>query len=133
MSCHNLKLKCQALLSMGFPKQEYWSGLPFPNPEDLPDWTHGFSLPVIEPICPVSPALASGVFLFLFFFYHWATWEALRGSLQSVRGKSGWIHAPGFPSLYVIIMRYVPHDFSQSPSDVEPQLLIEIVYSWMQY
>ena len=25
------------LLSMGFPRQEYWSGLPFPLPEDLPD------------------------------------------------------------------------------------------------
>ena len=28
---------CQAPLSMGFPRQEYWSGLPFPSPEDLPD------------------------------------------------------------------------------------------------
>ena len=27
----------QAPLSMGFPRQEYWSGLPFPTPEDLPD------------------------------------------------------------------------------------------------
>ena len=28
---------CQALLSMGFSKQEYWSGLPFPPPGDIPD------------------------------------------------------------------------------------------------
>ena len=28
---------CQALLSMGFPRQESWSGLPFPSPGDLPD------------------------------------------------------------------------------------------------
>ena len=28
---------CQAPLSMGFCRQEYWSGLPFPLPEDLPD------------------------------------------------------------------------------------------------
>ena len=28
---------CQALLSMGYPRQEYWSGLPFPPPGDLPD------------------------------------------------------------------------------------------------
>ena len=28
---------CQALLSMGFPRQEYWSGLPFASPGDLPD------------------------------------------------------------------------------------------------
>ena len=26
----------QAPLSMGFPRQEYWSELPFPSPEDLP-------------------------------------------------------------------------------------------------
>ena len=32
----------QALLSMGFSRQEYWSGLPFPPPGDLPD-------PGIEP------------------------------------------------------------------------------------
>ena len=27
----------QAPLSMEFPSQEYWSGLPFPSPGDLPD------------------------------------------------------------------------------------------------
>ena len=43
---------CQAPLSMGFPKQEYWSGLPFPLLGHLPD-------PGIE---PVSPALAGGFF-----------------------------------------------------------------------
>ena len=39
----------QAPLSMGFPKQEYWSGLPFPSPEDLPD-------PGIEPWSPTLQA-----------------------------------------------------------------------------
>ena len=28
---------CHDPLSMGFPKQEYWSGLPYPSPEDLPN------------------------------------------------------------------------------------------------
>ena len=28
---------CQVPLSMGFSRQEYWSGLPFPSPGDLPD------------------------------------------------------------------------------------------------
>ena len=37
-------------LSIGFSRQEYWSGLPFPPPEDLPD-------PGIKPKSPVSPAL----------------------------------------------------------------------------
>ena len=32
---------CQAPLSMGFSRQEYWSGLPYPPPGDLPrDWVH---------------------------------------------------------------------------------------------
>jgi len=30
-------ITCQTPLSMGFPRQEYWSGLPFPSPRDLPD------------------------------------------------------------------------------------------------
>ena len=37
----------QAPLSMGLPRQEYWSGLPFPSPGDLPD----------RGIKPRSPAL----------------------------------------------------------------------------
>ena len=28
---------CQAPLSMGFSRQQYWSGLPFPSPGDLPN------------------------------------------------------------------------------------------------
>ena len=30
-------VELQASLSMGFPREEYWSRLPFPPPEDLPD------------------------------------------------------------------------------------------------
>ena len=40
---------------MGCSRQEYWSGLPFPTPGDLPD-------PGIEPAFPVSLALAGGFF-----------------------------------------------------------------------
>ena len=40
---------CQAPLSMGFPRQEYWSGLPFPSPGDLPD-------PGMEPRSPALQA-----------------------------------------------------------------------------
>ena len=45
----------QAPLSMGFPREEYWSGLPFPFRGDLPD-------PGIQPISLVSLALASRFF-----------------------------------------------------------------------
>ena len=53
----------QAPLSMGFSRQKYWSGLPFPPPEDLPD-------PRIQPPCLMSPVLAGG------FFATSTTWEA---------------------------------------------------------
>ena len=45
----------QAPLSMGFSRQEYWSGLPCPLPGDLSD-------PGIEPVSLTSPALAGGFF-----------------------------------------------------------------------
>ena len=43
---------CQALLSMGFSRQEYWSRLPIPSPGDPPN-------PGVK---PVSPVLAGGFF-----------------------------------------------------------------------
>ena len=42
----------QVPLSMGFPRQEYWRGLPFTSPGDLPN----------PRMSPVSPALAGGFF-----------------------------------------------------------------------
>ena len=52
----------QAPLSMGFSRQEYWSGLPCPLPKDLPD-------PGIELASLMSPALVGR------FFTTKATWE----------------------------------------------------------
>ena len=46
---------CQAPLSMGFPRKEYWSGLPFSSPGDLPNSG-------VESISPASPTLAGGCF-----------------------------------------------------------------------
>ena len=59
----------QAPLSLGFSRQAYWSGLPFPPPGDLPGAG-------IKPESLMSPALADG------FFTTSATWEvSTRGSL----------------------------------------------------
>jgi len=49
---------------MGFPRQEYWSGLPCAPPGDLPK-------PGIKPTSLMFPELATG------FFTTSATWEAL--------------------------------------------------------
>ena len=53
----------QAPLSMGFSRQEYWSGLPCPPPGDLPN-------PGVKPTSLMSPALEGR------FFTSSATWEA---------------------------------------------------------
>ena len=42
-------------LSLDFPRQEYWSGLPFPIPGDLPN-------PGIQPVSPASLPLVGGFF-----------------------------------------------------------------------
>ena len=54
---------CQAPLSIGFFRQEYWNGLPCPPSGDVPD-------PGIEPASLLSPALAGR------FFTTSTTWEA---------------------------------------------------------
>ena len=60
----------QAPLSMGFSRQEYWSGLSCPSPRDLAD-------PGIKPVSLTSPALAGR------FFTTSATWEAHKVVLVS--------------------------------------------------
>ena len=62
-------IACQAPLSMGFLRREYWSGLPFPSPGDLPDLG----------IEPGSPALQADTCTAGGFFINWAmretTWK----------------------------------------------------------
>ena len=52
---HGLYIAPQASLSMGCFRQEYWSGLPFPTPGELPD-------PGTKLASHVSPALPAGSF-----------------------------------------------------------------------
>ena len=69
----------QASLSMGFSRQEYWSGLPCPPPGDLPD-------PGIELAFLMFPALAGR------FFTTSTTWEAQirhRQQNKGTRNSSG--------------------------------------------
>ena len=57
---------------MEFPRLEYWSGLPFPSPGDLPN-------PGIEPGSLYIFCMLGGFFFFLFFVFFFttnATWEA---------------------------------------------------------
>ena len=70
---HDQRKECSrwAPLFMGFSREEYWKGLPFLSPGDLPSLG-------IEPVSPASPALAG------WFFTTTATWEALPKHTASV-------------------------------------------------
>ena len=59
----------QAPLSTEFSRQDYWSGLPFPTPEDLPDLG-------IEPVSLESPELVGG--------FTNTTWEAYLPKSQGI-------------------------------------------------
>ena len=63
------RIPCQAPLSMGFSRPEYWNGLLFPPPGD-------FSELGIKPASLMSPALASG------FFTISTTWEAFKSNYK---------------------------------------------------
>ena len=67
---------CQAPLSMGFSRQESWSGLPRPSPGDLPDWG-------IEPASLASPSPAMACR----FCTTGATWEAPHRTVVGINGK----------------------------------------------
>ena len=62
----------QAPLSMGFSRQEYWSGLPFPSPGDLPN-------PGMEPRSPALQAV----------LHRLSHWEVQGGKVRSVLRLAG--------------------------------------------
>ena len=68
--CDPMDCSYQAPLSMGFSRQEYWSGLPCPPPGQISD-------PWIKPTFLMSPALAGG------FFTSSITWEAQVSNIRS--------------------------------------------------
>ena len=89
MDCSS-SVEPQAPLPMGYCKQEYWSGLSFPSPGDLPD-------PGTEPASIVSPALADGLFTTS------ATWESVTFPSGN---KIGWIFLD-LHSTYMFVCGYM--------------------------
>ena len=71
---------CQALLSMGFSRQEYWNELLFPTPGIFP-------MQEMEPASVPSPALAGG------FFTTCVTWEAQK--VNNCLVSSDWANSQG--------------------------------------
>ena len=78
---------CQAPLSVGFSRQEYWSGLPLPPPGDLPN-------PGVEPMSLMSPALA-GRFLTTLAPLANIFRQGRLGGCLSNSGEKEWRQGPG--------------------------------------
>ena len=117
----------QALLSIGFSRQEYWSGLPCTPPGDLPD-------PVIKPESLTFPALADR------FFTTSATWEAHSFIIQlqniwlkNWRSES---HSVTFDSLYTVhgilqaLVKWVVFPFSRGSSQPKDQTQVSSIADW---
>ena len=87
---HGLYCAYQASLSMEFPRQEYWSGLPFPTPGDL-------SNPGIEPMSPVPCALADRLplrhlgSLYIYTYTHTHTHTHTHTQFNQVEFFPGWL------------------------------------------
>ena len=91
-----------APLSMGFSRQEYWSGLPCCPPGDTPD-------PGIQAVPLMSPALAGG------FFTTSATWEALLWSSNSFNVFQKFLRCKN--ELYLSIYTYIhTHTYAHKSS-----------------
>ena len=78
----------QVPLSVGFPRQEYWSGLPFPSPGHLLD-------PGIKLRSLMSPALAGG------FFTTRATWKVY------CKIKTVWFSLKIYKNVFILIMGHI--------------------------
>ena len=73
---HGLYVAHQAPVSMGFSRQEYWSGLPLPAPGNLPD-------PGIKPVSPVFLALAGRFFTTIILWGRHGSFTHLTENLSS--------------------------------------------------
>ena len=115
-------------LSVGFSRPEYWSGLPFPPPGDLPD-------PGIKLTSRMPPALAGGLFTAS------ATWEACMCVYnlifpQSDRSQTPFCidkygltkrfstHRRQNKSLYLCLAIHLPHHHQFLPRPGSPLLLL---------
>ena len=103
--CDPQTVACQGPLSMGFSRQEYWSGLPFPSPGDLPN--PGTKL--------ASPALAGSFFTTE---PHWGEWKWKSCSVMSDSATSWTVahQAPVHEIFQARILEWVAIAFSRGSS-----------------
>ena len=157
--CTPRTVTCQALLSMGFSRQEYRSGLPFPSPGYLPNLNLGIkpSLPALQTNSLPSEPLENPIFWndhhkeLVYIRHHIVTktpfflrWEILRFTLSNFWGKqcniinitimlyitSPWLTHCITKNLYLFTP--LPH-FAYPPSPCSRQRSICFLYSWAHF
>ena len=86
----------QAPLSMGFSRQEYWSGLPFPSPGDLPNPGIKSGSPALQADSLPSEPPWKPLFLVRIMFMAMRRWEGQKlGSWGVLAGPSLWVAVIG--------------------------------------
>ena len=90
--CNPMDVAHQVSLSMGFSRKKYWSGLPFPPPEDLPD-------PGMQVSCVSCISRQVGFLFVCLFFTTSITWKALQIS-RGIAIKTIWLASPETDSLH---------------------------------
>ena len=86
----------QAPLSMGFSRQEYWSGLPFPSPGDLPNPGIKPGSPALQADSLPSEPPCKPLFLVRIMFMAMRRWEGQKlGSWGVLAGPSLWVAVIG--------------------------------------
>ena len=104
----------QAFLCMELSRQEYWSGLPFPSPGDLPN-------PEIEPVFLMSLELAGR------FFTTSAIWEALCPRIHSSYGQRN----DSTPAVWALTTKlYGPLKLSHSGTRDTGQRAVKECFLW---
>ena len=73
---------------MAFPRQEYWSGLPFPSLGDL--LTQGWSLPVLPRQAGSLPLNYQGNPVFLFYVQETQSWYRAPWCVTSIHKVTSW-------------------------------------------
>ena len=105
--CDPQTIACQALLYTGFSRQEYWSGLPFPSPGDLPT-------PGMEPKSPASKVV-------LYCLSH-------QGRRLIWDCKNQLLNFQEFYKTRIFIPWKIAHAINQSAPPLLPPLVRELVY-----
>ena len=111
-SCNPWTVAHQAPLSMGFSRQEYWSGLPFPSPGDPPD-------PGTEAGSPALQAESLPTELNTYSFHSQAKQIQLEDFLRADDGFSSQIH------LEYLLFCFIYHCFLVPSIDIQ-ELTVQV-------